>query len=203
LASTAVILAGFPGIAGLERGLYRVLNRPVIEYVIDAVPDEVDELVISVPDEGGRRAYMETAEKYAANIHVGGGGVGGVLKSYIPLSSSDRFLVLPCDAPMVTQDFTTFMIEACGRFSAALLRDAEGATDYHFSSFKREPFLEAAGVAGSSDIGEIAKHIRNALYIHVGALKVFDEKLNILFRVTSIAEARRAERVLAGRLKRR
>ncbi len=202
MTSTAIVLTDFSGIVGVQRGLYRILDKPMIEYVLDALPDEVDELVISVRDEAGKEAYSETAEKYMAQIHVSRAGLGGALKSYMTLSESDRFLILPCDAPLISQEFTTFILESCRKFSAAILRDAAGRADYLFSAYKKTPFLEACGAAGSEEIGEITRHMKNVLYIYIGALKVFDQKMNILFRVANSSDAKRAERVIRGRLKR-
>ncbi|MEM0381303.1 MAG: NTP transferase domain-containing protein [Nitrososphaerota archaeon] len=201
LTSTAVVLTDFREIGCVQRGLYKLLDRPMIEYVLDALPDEVEELVISVRDEVVRDAYAATAEKYIANIHVSQAGLGGILKAYMPLSKSDRFLILPCDAPLITQEFTTFILETCRKFSAAILRDAEGRVEYLFSAYRKAPFLEACSSSRSEDMAEIIRNIKNALFIYTGALKVFDQKMNMLFRVTNSSEARRAERIISGRMK--
>ncbi|MEM0481397.1 MAG: NTP transferase domain-containing protein [Nitrososphaerota archaeon] len=202
MTSTAIVLTDFTEIGRVQRGLYRILDKPLIEYVLDSLPDEVDELVIWVGDEAGKEAYSETAEKYMARIHVSKAGLGSALKSYMPLSESDRFLILPCDAPLVSQEFTTFILESCRKFSAAILRDAEGRAEYLFSAYRKTPFLEACSASGSEEIGEITKHIKNVLYIYIGALKVFDQKMNILFRVANSSDAKRAERIIRGRMKR-
>ncbi|MCS7146197.1 MAG: NTP transferase domain-containing protein [Nitrososphaerota archaeon] len=201
MASTAIIITGFKEIGGVRRGLYRLFDRPMIEYVLDALPDEVDELVLSVPDEAGRVDYSETAEKYVANIHLSSSDIGGVLKSYMPLSKSDRFLVFPCDAPLLTREFTTFILETLRKFSAAIPRDADGRAEYLFSGYRKGPFLEACDASGSEEIAHIVKHVKNALYIYIEALRVFDTKMNIFFRVTNSTDARRAERIISNRLK--
>ncbi|GBC71138.1 Molybdenum cofactor guanylyltransferase [Candidatus Calditenuaceae archaeon HR02] len=202
MTATAIVLTDFSGIGGVQRGLYKILDKPMIEYVLDALPDEVDELVISVRDEAEKEAYSETAEKYMARIHVSGAGLGGALKSYMPLSESDRFLILPCDAPLISQEFATFILESCRKFSATILRDAAGRADYLFSAYRKTPFLEACGATGSEEIDEITRHMKNVLYIYIGALKIFDQKMNILFRVANSSDAKRAERIIRGKMKR-
>lgn len=202
MASAAIVLTGFKGIGGVPRGLYRLLDKPMIEYVLDALPDEIDELVISVTDEAGREAYSPVAEKYIANIHVSNAGLGGLLKSYMLLSDSDRFLVLPCDAPLLTREFTTFILETCRNFSAMIIRDAEGRAEYLFSGFRKTSFLEACASSNSEEIGEIVRHIKNALYVYTGALRMFDQKMSILFRVANSTDAKRAERIIVGRSRR-
>ncbi|MEM1922833.1 MAG: NTP transferase domain-containing protein [Nitrososphaerota archaeon] len=199
--STALIFTDFKAIGNVPRGLYRLRNKPVIEYVLEAVPDEVDELVISVRDERDKEAYTETAEKYIANIHLCAGGLASTLTSYMSYSTSDRYLVLPCDAPLLTQEFTKFLLDTCSRFSAAIIRDANGRPEYFFSGYRKDAFLRASNQAAADNMDEIVKHIRNALYIYTGALRIFDEKMVLLYRVTSGTEARRAERIISSRLK--
>lgn len=201
MTSTAIIFTDFKAIGNIPRGLYRLHNKPMIEYVLEAVPDEVDELVISVGDEQTRDAYSETAEKYIANIHLGSGGIAPTLKSYMSISRSDTFLVLPCDAPLLTQEFTKFILETCRKFAAAIIRDAEGRPEYFFSGYRKIQFLEASSRTTIEEMDEIVRHIKNALYIYTGALKIFDEKMNLLYRVTSSSDARRAEQIITSRLK--
>ncbi|MDT7877138.1 MAG: NTP transferase domain-containing protein [Candidatus Caldarchaeales archaeon] len=198
-ASTALILTDFPEIAGVQRGIYRVLEKPLIEYVLEAVPDEVDEIIIAAGREEAGKAYADVAEKYFAKLEIYPPGLTRVLKESMSSSKSERFLILPCDSPLLTQSFTKFLLDACEKFTAVIIRDANGRSDYLFSCFRRFEFLEAAESAGSEDMDLIVQRIRNAIYFYRRSLRFLDEKLLFMFRVTNVTDAKRAERLLRAR----
>jgi molybdopterin-guanine dinucleotide biosynthesis protein A len=199
MSPTALIFTNFPSIGGVHRGLYRVLDKPLIEYVLEAVPDEVDEIVIMVGSEEAREAYMATAEKYMARSVFSPYGLADTLKMSMSESSSEQFLVLPCDSPLLTQEFTKFLLDACKRFSAAIIRNSDGRSDYSFSCFRKAEFLAAAESSGANSMDQIVPKIRNVIYFYNRSLKFLDQKLLMLFRVTNVSDARRAEQFLKAR----
>ena len=80
--SSAVVYIRSGRIGGYERGLARIGGKPMIEYVLDALPDEVDDLVIAVENGGNAEAYSEVADKYFAQIIPSGKLNEGARKLY-------------------------------------------------------------------------------------------------------------------------
>jgi dTDP-glucose pyrophosphorylase len=60
--STAVLANIGPG---GRRGLLQIRNRPMIEYVLDAVPDDTEDILIFTQAES-MDAYVEVAERFGA-----------------------------------------------------------------------------------------------------------------------------------------
>lgn len=197
----ALILTDFKEIAGRERGLYPINNRPVMEYVLESIPDEVEEIMISVRGEKEAEAYSSIADKFLARIYMAGDKmIGTQLASLMEETlAEDTYLVLPCDAPLLKMEYNSFLFDVCRKFSAAIPRTSDDKRYYLFSSYRSEEFLNAYNKALSPEMDEIVSKMRNVLFINVNALRIFDDKLNLLLRVTSIEEARRAERIIRSK----
>ena len=199
----AVIMTDFKEIAGKERGLYPINNRPVMEYVLESIPDEVEEIMISVLGEKEAEAYSPLADKFLARIYLAGDKmIGPQLASIMEeCHGEDTFLVLPCDAPLLKMEYNSFLFDVCRKFSAAIPRTPDDKRYYLFSSYRSSEFLSAYNKSSTLEMDEIVSKMHNVLFINVNALKIFDDKLNMLLRVTSIEEARRAERIIKSKEK--
>lgn len=197
----AVIMTDFKEIAGRERGLYPINNRPLIEYVLESIPDEVEEIMISVRGEKEAEAYSSLADKFLARIYLAGNKMVGTQLANIMEESmaQDIYLALPCDAPLLKMEYNNFLFDVCRKFSAAIPRTSDDKRYYLFSSYRSEEFLNAYKKASSPEMDEIVSKMRNVLFINVNALKIFDDKLNLLLRVTSVEEAKKAERIIRSK----
>lgn len=198
---STLILTEFGEIGGIRRGLVRLRGRPLLHYVIEAVPDEVDDIVVSVRDEEEARAYSELVEEHFGRLMLSGStGMVSSLYQLMSEEGAERVLVLPCDAPLLTVEFTSMMLDLTRRFGAAVLTDSDGVRNYLFSSYRSREFVSAYNAAGRrDDMDSVMRGIRNAIYVNYRALRSLDPKLTFLLRVTSGEDLRRAERIMSGR----
>lgn len=122
-----VILAGGEGrrMGGRDKGLVDYRGRPLVEWVIDAVAPQVDELVVSANRNleaygaYGRRVLPDTLPGYA-------GPLAGVLAA-LDAVMADWLLVVPCDTPHLPADLAVrLMVAACvEQVPLAVAADAE------------------------------------------------------------------------------
>jgi molybdopterin-guanine dinucleotide biosynthesis protein A len=198
---SALILTEFSEIGGVRRGLVKLRGRPMLHYVLEAVPDETDDIVVSVRDEEEARAYSEVVEEHFGRLVVSGGAsMPANLYQLVSEGEVERVLVLPCDAPLLTLEFTSMMLDLTRRFGAAVLTDSEGVRNYLFSSYRSSDFINAYLASGRKDeMDDVVKGIRNVIYVNYRALRSLDPKLAFLLRVTSNEELRRAERMMGSR----
>lgn len=197
--SSAVIYARALKIGDFEIGLARIAGRPMIEYVLDAVPDDVDEIVIAVEDGVGIEVYDQVAEKYFARTEKAGkieGDVRKFVEFVVELVEGDQLVILPCNAPLITRDFTTFLLECSRKFSGAFPRTPTRKTLYLMASYRKKPFLEAFKAFPSEDMEGVVKRVRGTLYLASNSLRVFDERLGMFFRVMSAQDLKKAEKIL-------
>jgi len=98
---TAVILAG--GMArrmgGVDKGLIELNGRPMIEYIIEALKPQVDNIVISA------NRNLEQYRRYGYPVveDIMGDYFGPLvgMASGLQACSSERILIVPCDSPFV------------------------------------------------------------------------------------------------------
>lgn len=200
--SSAVILANVRGFRGFERGLIPIAGRPMIEYVLDVIPDEVSDVFIAVDDEKKAEAYRDLAEEYWAEVVFSNslsGSVRSQIEFAISTASTESVLLLPCDSPLVTKDFTTFLVEASRKFSAVLPRNQARETIYIMASYRRRPLLEAFARNPGEDMNSLVRKVQKVLYLSSNSLKIFDEKLLMFYRVSNPSDISRVENILRRR----
>ena len=203
--SSAVIYVRALKIGDVEMGLARIAGRPMIEYVLDSVPDEVDEVVIAVENGVGIDVYDQVAEKYFSRTEKAGKFEGNVRKFVefaVDTVEGDQLVILPCNAPLITRDFTTFLLECSRKFAGAFPRSPTRKAVYLMASYRRKPFKEAFNSFPNEDMDGIVRKVRGTLYLASNSLRIFDEKLGMFFRVSSTQDLRRAEKILKMRKKR-
>lgn len=199
---TAVVLANMRGFKGYERGLIPIAGRPMIEYVLDTIPDEVTDVLIAVNDEEKAEAYGELAEKHWARVVVAGDIASSIRRQVefaVSAASGDSVVILPCDAPLLTKEFTSFLVEASKKFSAVLPRNQAREVMYLMAAYQTKAFSEVFAANPEDGMEELIKKVKKVLYLSSNSLKIFDEKLTMFFRVNNPSDVNRAERFLRRR----
>lgn len=200
--SAVVIFADMKGFSGYERGLVPIAGKPMIEYVLDGVPDDVTDIFIAVDNEEKAQAYNEIAEEHWAKVVVSENishSTREKIEFAISTVSSNSVLVLPCDTPLVTREFTNFLIEASVKFPAVIPRNQMRESVYIIAAYQTKPFIEVFLKNPSDDIDSIVKKVCGILYLSSNSLKIFDEKLLMFMRVSSPVDVKRVENILKRR----
>jgi len=199
---SAVVLANMRGFKGYERGLYPIAGKPMIEYVLDSIPDEVTDVLIAVEAREKVERFSRLAEKHLARIVVSGPAenVRRQVEFAVEAAEGDSVVILPCDAPLITREFTNFLVEASRRFTAVLPRNPARQVTYLMASYNRKTFSELFERNPEASMEEVVRKARRVLYLSSNSLRIFDEKLSMFFRVSSPTHVKRVERVLRNRL---
>ena len=201
---SAIVFANMGKFRGVSKGLFPIAGKPMIEYVLDSIPDEVSDILIAVEGEGDVSKYQDLADQYLAKVVVSGSGLRDSRKELefaVNSVSGDRFLVLPCDAPLITMEFTKFLVEASQKFPAVLPRTPSRRVSYLTASYQRKPLEEVFKSNPGLGMDEVVRKLKGAIYLSSNSLKIFDEKLNMFFRVNCKADVDRAERFLRKMLR--
>ena len=101
---TAVILAGGEArrMGGVDKGLVEVAQKPMIEYVINAVAPQVSKLLINA--NRNQDAYAQYGFPVVADTLEGFHGPLAGMASAMQIVDTDYMLSLPCDSPHVPND---------------------------------------------------------------------------------------------------
>jgi len=199
---TAIVFADQRGFKGYGRGLIPLAGKPMIEYVLDSIPDEVTDILIAVREEE-KEAYSELAEKHWARVitsESAGKSERSRVEFAVKVASGESVVILPCDTPLLTREFTNFLVEASQRFTAVLPRTPTREVAYWLASYQTRPFAKAFEENPEDSMDSLVKKVGRVLYLSSNSLKIFDERLAMFFRVSRPADIRRAERYLRKRL---
>jgi molybdopterin-guanine dinucleotide biosynthesis protein A len=94
--TTIILSGGKSSRMGVDKGLLHFRDKPMIEYVINAVKDCCSETIIVANKDGYKDFGYAVYPDEIANIGPIGGIYTGLLKS-----TTDLNLVLTCDSPLV------------------------------------------------------------------------------------------------------
>ena len=101
---SCIILAGGEGkrVGGVDKGLLEYKNRPLIEYIINTIRPQVDDIVISANRNHDRykqyssKVVSDKSEKYL-------GPMAGI-DAALPHCKHDWVLIIACDTPLLAAD---------------------------------------------------------------------------------------------------
>ena len=109
---TAVILAGGKGrrMDGKDKGLVELANRPLIEYVIDAIKPQVESIILNAnrnQEQYSSYGYPVVSDALA--------DYQGPLAGFIcamKSSTTSHIVTLPCDGPFLPKDLVARLISS-------------------------------------------------------------------------------------------
>ncbi|MEM0336322.1 MAG: NTP transferase domain-containing protein [Candidatus Caldarchaeum sp.] len=183
---------------GGRRGLIKINKRPMIEYVLDAVPEDTDEIVI-MAQQASLNEYRDIAENYGAQLLDAGPKELDIrfhLEQLFREKSCDAVVALSCDTPLINREVVMFLRDVVTRFSAGIPRPVFDKPEFTPASYRVKPFLQAMDQNPELKMGDLVKHVGNVLYISLQSFKVFDDKLRFLVKVQTQSDVRKAAQIL-------
>ena len=108
---TGLILAGGRSsrMNGHDKGLLKLLGRPMIDYVIDRLKSQVGQIIISA------NLHLEAYEKFGYEVLIDDyddyrGPLAGMSRG-LSHSKSEYLLTVPCDGPLLPMDLAGRMLD--------------------------------------------------------------------------------------------
>lgn len=190
---TGVILAGGRAtrMGGRDKGLLLLNGRPMIQYVLESLSPQVDEVLINANrhlqeyGQFGPPVITDEPKEFSGPL----AGMAAALHA----SHSDYVLSVPCDGPWVPRDLAQRLLKALllQGTKVAAAHDGERLQPV-FALIHRDllPALEAYLAAGDRKLGMWIKQQQ-------AALVDFSDQVEAFFNVNSPMELREAERRLA------
>lgn len=130
---TAAILTGGKGrrMQGKDKGLVEIVDRPLIEYVIEAIKPQVKTIIINA-----NRNQLQYAQYGYQIISDSLEDFQGPLAGFISVmkkATTSHIVTLPCDGPLLAGDFVERLIFALNKENAeiAVAHDGERLQPVH------------------------------------------------------------------------
>jgi len=98
---SGIILAGGEGkrLGGVDKGLFKYNNKPLVEYTIDTITPQVDEIIISA-NRNQQRYQQYTSKVVSDNSEQYLGPMAGITAA-LAHCSHDWVLIVACDTPFL------------------------------------------------------------------------------------------------------
>lgn len=197
----AIVLAGGGGRRlGRPKPLVRLEGRPLIGYVLEAVLETVERVVVVV----SRDISSEVEEELPRGVEVvedmqeGRGPLMGLYTGFRALKSRYA-LVLPCDSPFLNIDLLRHLLDRAEGFDAAVPRWPNGYLEPLHSAYRVETSLRACRGAletGRSNVRGLLEGLNKVLYISTESLRAYDPKLHTFYNINTPEDLEMAERIL-------
>jgi molybdopterin-guanine dinucleotide biosynthesis protein A len=107
---TAVILAGGQArrMGGGDKGLVSLAGRPMIEYVLEALKPQLENILINA--NRNREVYESYHYPVIPDLHEGYKGPLEGMISAMASAETDYIITVPCDAPLLPDDYVERML---------------------------------------------------------------------------------------------
>ena len=149
---TGIVLAGGQGrrMGGVDKGLQPLRGRPMIEWVLERLAPQVDEIVINANQ--NLEAYARFGHRVIADEVGGFAGPLAGLHAGMKLASRPLVATVPCDSPFLPLDLVARLREGLQASDAELAVAKTGAQPHPVFALVRtslranlEAFLAAGG----------------------------------------------------------
>ncbi|HLS85698.1 MAG TPA: molybdenum cofactor guanylyltransferase MobA [Burkholderiales bacterium] len=111
---TGIVLAGGQGrrMGGVDKGLQPLRGRPMVEWVLERLAPQVDEVVVNANQNAGR--YAAYGHRVIGDEVSGFAGPLAGLHAGMKIASHPLVLTVPCDSPFLPLDLAARLKDALG-----------------------------------------------------------------------------------------
>jgi molybdopterin-guanine dinucleotide biosynthesis protein A len=199
MVSLIVLAGGESKRIGKDKGLIKLLNKPLILWVVESILDFADEVIVCIgknQDLNSYKAILPSDVKIVVEDEELRSPVFGFLHG-LKVASFEYSIILACDMPFVRKDVIKFIASEAKGFDACIpIWKCDKIEPLH-ACYKTKPTVKAVEEAIKegklSNKGFIEKI--NVNYLNVSRLRCFDEKLTFLFNINTIDDLKQAERI--------
>ena len=196
----AIVLAGGVGkrIGGLDKPLLQIYGIPMLKYVMDAVREVCDEIVVSVgsPKRGMRYGNLIGDVKIAYDVLEDFGPLEGIRQA-CRVVSRGRVAIVACDLPLIDPAIIEYLFSRIGPFDGAIPQWPDGKVEPLCSVFRTNCLTEAVEEACRRDERRIMNAYRTMgiRYVPTQELGRIDHRLISFTNVNDEHDLERARRM--------
>jgi molybdenum cofactor guanylyltransferase len=196
---SAIILAG--GLQGKfdeDLGLLKVDNKPLLNYVVDAVKGIVGEVLVVTASKKQSDLYTKVVSsadvKFIVKADEPQGSLAAALTGF-EAAQGDYSLVLSVDTPFVSKEVVSLLFELSAGKSAVVPRWTSSEIEPLHAVYHTGLALEAAKKAlqaGEVDMCGIVGCLRGVRYVSTLVIEQLDPDFRTFFRVLTPLDIKKA-----------
>ena len=201
---SAIILAGGSSSRlGEDKSLVLLANKPLVQYVLDAVEKIADEKIVAISSKAKIEVFRKAvdsdvkvvADNPQYNVHS---PLVGALTGF-EKACGEYSLLLSCDTPFISREVVTLLLELRVKKSAVVPRWPNGYIEPLQAVYHTQRALEAAEKTledGRFDMRSMVEKLRGVRYVSTLVLQQLDLELRTFFNVNTLLDLKKAEFLL-------
>jgi molybdenum cofactor guanylyltransferase len=198
LDKSAIILAGGSSHGfDSDKGLLELNGKPLINHVIDAVKDIVDEIVVVTDSQERADAYAKVVSSqvnFVIDAFESEGPLVGALTG-LEAAGGEYSAILPFDSPFIVPEVLTLLFDCCVGRAADVPRSPDMECKPLHSVYHTKQALQAAKEAVAEnelEVQAIVERLRGVRYMSTMVIEQLDPDLKTFFTVNTLLDLRKA-----------
>ena len=178
-----------------DKGVLKFENKPLLEYVFDAVEGFVDEVIVVTGSPEQAESYAEFAPSNARFIVEASGDLLNAAIAGFEAAEGKYSLLLPFDAPFVSGDVILLLFDCCIGKSAVIPRTPDCEAETMQAVYDTKQALEAAKkalVAGQASLDGMMCKLKGIRYISTMVIEQLDTDMRTFFTVNTPLDLKKA-----------
>jgi molybdopterin-guanine dinucleotide biosynthesis protein A len=203
LKTTAIILAGGSSARfGRDKGLLPLTNKPIIQHVLNATKELVDEQIIVVNSKTQAENYKQTLHT-EANILIDAENIQTPLIGAFTgfeAAEGEYSLLLSCDVPFVSKNVLSLLLDLCPNRMAVIPRWPNGYIEPLQAVYATRSASKASRKTlseGKLRMQTMIDNLHGVRYISTLVLEQLDPNLATFFNINTPVDLKKAEAMLA------
>jgi molybdopterin-guanine dinucleotide biosynthesis protein A len=197
--NSAIILAGGSSSRfGQDKVLIRLGGRALIHYVIEAVEDVVDEVILVVNNLEKRKRLNQDLNldiKIVIDELDSNSSLVGALTGFRN-AKGEYSLLMPCDTPFISKLIISLLFNSCVGVNAVIPKWPNGFIEPLQAVYRTDKAVEAIERTLSSnkfDYRSFISNLRDTKYIPIATLRKIDPELMTFMNINTLDDLRTAE----------
>jgi molybdopterin-guanine dinucleotide biosynthesis protein A len=203
LKTTAIILAGGSSARfGRDKGLLPLTNKPIIQHVLNATKELVDEQIIVVNSKTQVENYKQTFHTKASILIDAENIQTPLIGAFTGFEAAEGeySLLLSCDVPFVSKNVLSLLLDLCPNRMAVIPRWPNGYIEPLQAVYATRSASKASRKTlseGKLRMQTMIDNLHGVRYISTLVLEQLDPNLATFFNINTPVDLKKAEAMLA------
>ena len=192
--TSAIILAGGQGrrLGHKEKALISIKGRPIIEHAIEVLEGIVDEIIVSVRDDGQKQLLKEymTGREVVVDKYKNMGPLAGILEG-LEAAGGKYVFVVACDMPFLNVEVVELLFKRAQGHDGALPVRGDGIFEPLHAVYRTGPMLAETKKAieqGERFILAPIFNLDDMVLIEMDEISKLDSKLKTFLNVNTLED---------------
>ena len=187
-----------------DKGLLKLDNKPLIDYVLSAITGIVEEVIFVTNSKEQANLYAKMVSpnvRFVCYADESRGLLGAALAGF-EAAEGKYSLVLPFDSPFVSPDVLTLLFDCAVGKSAVVARSPDCEVEALHAVYNTEVALESTKetlACGEFDLEAMVDRLRGVRYMSTMVIEQLDPDFKTFFRIITPLDLKKAVVMLKPR----